>query len=162
MPELPDNQASFVQLALKLADGDAEVARAAKRTMWKIVRNAGRPDAGSEAQAVAAELTALLRKEKPPAVHREVLWMLAEIASDKSVPAIVTLLSQEAVREDARMSLERIPGSESLAALRSALDTVPDSFKVNIAQSLRARGEDVAGFPCQKLKPTKQTKVTAK
>jgi hypothetical protein len=34
------------------------------------------------------------------------------------------------------------------------LDTAPDDFKVNLAQSLRARGALISGHPCEKLKPT--------
>jgi hypothetical protein len=44
--------------------------------------------------------------------------------------------------------------------LQEGLEVAPDDYKVNMAQSLRARGVDVPGLPCQKLVPTKQTKVT--
>ena len=73
--------------------------------------------------------------------------------------AISGLLENEQLREDARLVLQRIDGSESLAALKSALNSVPDDFKINIAQSLRARGVKVEGLPSQKLVPTKETQV---
>ena len=155
------SQVNISQLVPQLAAEDVEVARAAKRGLWQLVRHASRPGAVDEQRAVGAEFTALLQQDQPPAVHREVLWMLSEIGSNESLPAIVALLKNTAVREDARMALERIPGPESLAVLRSALEAAPEDFKTAIAQSLRARGEKVAGLPCQKLKPTKQTKVAA-
>ena len=92
--------------------------------------------------------------------------MLSEIGGDESgdwlssVPALLdSLLSDADLREEARMALERIPGEESLSVLKSALDSVPEDFKPNLAQSLRARGVEVKGIPCKKLVPTKQTRV---
>lgn len=150
----------IAELAPQLADGDIEVARAAKRAMWQRVRQAGRPDAEDDRQAVVAALISVLQGTQPAAVYREVLWMLSEIGSAESVGPIAAVLSNETAREDARMALERIPGKESLLALQSALESAPADFKPNLAQSLRARGQDIPGLPCQKLKPTKQTKVT--
>jgi hypothetical protein len=92
-------------------------------------------------------------------VRREVVRMLSEIGGNESVPAVSSLLSHGDLREEARMALERIPGDESLSALKSALNAAPDDFKPNLAQSLRARGVEVQGIPCVKLVPTKQTNV---
>jgi hypothetical protein len=57
------------------------------------------------------------------------------------------------------MVLERLPGERSLRVLRRALRAVPEDFKINIAQSLRARGVAVRGLPCRKLVPTRETTV---
>jgi len=146
-------------LADVMADGSMEVARAATRGLWQIVRHCGRPGAESECQAVCAGLNALLMEELPVSVQREVLWMLSEIGGDTSVAPIASLLSTNELREDARMALERIPGDASLHALESALEIAPDDFKINIAQSLRQRGVEVPGLPCVKLVPTKATEV---
>ena len=146
-------------LAKAMTDNDLEVARAAKRALWKLVRHAGRPKAGAERKAVEAELVGLLGDDQPVAVRREVLWMLSEIGSGKSVDAIAALLSNSQLREDARMALQRIPNKKALAALKAALDTAPDDFKLNIAQSLRQRGVKVEGLPCVKLVPAKKTSV---
>ncbi len=148
-------QAKVAALAAKLADSDIGVARAARRELWKIVRHVGRPGAQTDKLAVVKELEMLLNAGQPAAVYREVLWMLSEIGTSDSVKAIAPLLSNKTAREDARMALERIPGEESMAALKSALDTAPDDFKVNLAQSLRTRGAQIPGHPCEKLKPTK-------
>jgi HEAT repeat protein len=146
-------------LAGVMTDPDFEVARAAKRALWKIVRHAGRPGADGERKPVVAELIALLGEKRDVPVRREAMWMLSEISGDEAVDPVAALLSDKELREDARMVLERLPGEESLAALRKALRAVPPEFKINIAQSLRARGVKVRGFPCRKLVPTRKTSL---
>jgi HEAT repeat protein len=146
-------------LAKVMSEGELEVARAAKRGLWQIVRCAGRPGANKEKRAVETELIELLGDEQPVAVRREVLWMLSEIGSRRSVRPIAQLTRNEELREDARMALERIPTTWAVAALKAAFEAVPEDFKTNIAQSLRKRGEQVPGYPCQKLVPTKETDV---
>ncbi len=155
-------QTNVATLAAKLADSDFEVARAAHRELWRIVRHVGGPRTQAEKRLVVTELELLLKESQPAAVYRAALWMLSEIGTSDQVKSIAALLSNKTAREDARMALERIPGEQSLAALKSALSTAPDDFNVNLAQSLRARGTQVAGLPCEKLKPTKETNVTAR
>lgn len=146
-------------LAKVMADEDVEVMRAGKRALWKIVRHAGRPGARDERRAVEAEMIELLTDNQPTSVRREVLWMLSEICGRTSIKPIAALLSNKELREDARMVLERIPGRQSVAALKKGLEAAPKDFKLNIAQSLRKRGVEVSGFPCEKLVPTKKTNV---
>jgi HEAT repeat protein len=146
-------------LAKVMTDDDLEVARAAKRALWKIVRHTGRPRANKERRAVETELTGLLGDEKSVAVRREVLWMLSEIGARRSIKPIAGLMRNKDLREDARMALERIPGKRAVTALKAAFEKAPEDFKPNIAQSLRKRGEEVAGYPCKKLVPTKKTDV---
>jgi len=146
-------------LAKVMTDENLEVARAAKRALWKIVRVAGRPGAGNERRAVLGRLIELLGDEQPVPVHREVLWMLSEIGTRRSIKPIAALLSNRELREDARMVLQRIPNKNALAALRAGLQSCPEDFKINIAQSLRQRGVEVSGYPCVKLVPTKKTNV---
>ncbi len=146
-------------LAKVIADKDIEVSRAGKRALWKIVRHVGRPGADKEKQAVVVRLRELLGDEQPPSVQREVLWMLSEIGGSESVNDIAALLAVEGIREDARMALERIPGSESLDALKQEMRVGADDFKLNIAQSLRKLGLNIRRLNCVKLVPTKQTKV---
>ena len=146
-------------LAKVMTDDDLEVARAAKRALWQIVRYTGRPGANQERRAVETELISLLGDDQPVAVRREVLWMLSEIGARRSIEPIAGLLKNEDLREDARMALERIPNRRALAALKAGFEAATEDFKINIAQSLRKRGEEVAGYPCQKLVPTKKTDV---
>jgi len=146
-------------LAEVMTDPDFEVAREAERALWKIVRYAGRPKADGERKAVVAELIPLLGDSQPVRVKREAMWMLSEIAGDEAVAPVAGQLSDKELREDARMVLERLPGQRSLAALQMSLKTVPEEFKINIAQSLRARGVSVPGLPSQKLVPTRKTEL---
>jgi HEAT repeat protein len=146
-------------LAKVMTDDGLEVARAAKRALWQIVRYTGRPGANQERGAVETELVVLLGDEQPVAVRREVLWMLSEIGARRSIKPIAELLRNEDLREDARMALERIPGNRSVTALKAGFESATEDFKLNMAQSLRKRGEEVAGYPCQKLVPIKKTDV---
>ncbi|NQV35809.1 MAG: HEAT repeat domain-containing protein [Phycisphaeraceae bacterium] len=150
--------ASAVKPLAKLcSEGNMEVRRAAKRGLEKIVRTVGGPGVQPAKRAVIRALLRLLDDSQPVALRREILWLLSEISGRESVESIAALLKHETLREDARMVLERIPGETSLTALRNALRSVPAPFGLNIAQSLRARGEtvDAEKYPCQKLVPTK-------
>ena len=146
-------------LAEVMTDPEFEVAREAERALWKIVRYAGRPKADGERKAVVTELIPLLGDSRPVRVKREAMWMLSEIAGDEAVAPVAAQLSDKELREDARMVLERLPGKRSLAALQMALKTAPEEFRVNVAQSLRARGVKVPGLPSQKLVPTRKTQL---
>jgi HEAT repeat protein len=141
-----------------MTDSNFEVARSAKRAVWKIVRHAGSPATNRERQAVQTELLALL-KDQPTPVRCEVLWMLSEIADENAVAPMAALLSDADTREDARCALMRIPGKPVTKAFSNAFKTAPEDFKFALAESLRKRGETVKGYPSKKLTPTKQTTV---
>ena len=148
-------------LAEVMTDENLEVARAAKRALWKIVRHAGRPGADEERQSVAVHVSSLLAGDKPVAVRREALWMLSEIGEKGLIKPIAGLLTNKELREDARMVLERIGDKASVAELEAGFKTAPEDFKLNLAQSIRKRGKKVRGYECVKLVPTKQTAVKA-
>ena len=151
--------AAVKPLAEAMMDKELEVARAAKRGLWKIVHHAGRPGAGNKKREVVGELVELLGDEQPVPVRREVLWMLSEIGTRRSIRPIAALLSNRELCEDTRMVLQRIPSKRAVAALRAGIQSCPEDFKLNIAQSLRQRGVKVSGLPCVKLVPTKKTNV---
>ncbi len=152
--------AAVAQVSELVTHKDVEVSRAAKRALREICRVADQPRGVQHAlDAVVAELLLLLDEKKPLALRRHVLWLLADIAGDEAVPEVASILSDAELREDARMVLEHIPGAASLAALKKALRSVPDDFKINVVQSLRARGVKVDGYPCKKMVPVKETKV---
>lgn len=146
-------------LAKVMVNDDLEVARAAKRAMWKIVHHVGRPEAAKEKRAAVLRLHPLLEENQPDSVRVEVTRMLSEIGGKNVIGPLVELLKNKALREDARQALQRIPGMQATGALRAALEFVPEDLKTPIVAALRARGEKVAGYPCQKLVPTKITKV---
>jgi len=141
-----------------MTDPDYEVARAAKRALWRVVRQAGRPPAKAEAEAVVAQFLPLLASGAAP-VRRELLWMLSEIAGDEAVSPMAALLLDPEAREDARCALLRIPSGKVTAALKTAMSTAPEEFKPNLAEALRTRGEQIEGYPSQKRVPSKPTGV---
>jgi HEAT repeat protein len=138
-----------------MTDDDLEVARAAKRAMWQIVRHTGRPGAVNAKKAVVGKLCGLLGADQPVSVRREVVWMLSEIGGMASIRPLAELLSNKYLREDARCALERIPIKRAVQALKAGFEVAPEDFKGNLAQSLRKRGVKVAGYPCVKLVPAK-------
>ena len=147
-------------LADVMTDADFEIARSAKRAIERIVRYAGRPGADRERQAVQAALVKLLT-HPAVTVRRHAVWMLSEIGDAGAVAPMAALFTDAEAREDARCALTRLPGDQATDALRKALGPAPEEFKYALADSLRARGEKVSGYPTKKLVPTKQTSVTA-
>jgi HEAT repeat protein len=142
-----------------MADGDFELARKAKRALYRVVRHAGLPAAARERRAVERELIRLLGS-CPSSVRREVVWMLSEIGSPRAVGPMAALLADKELREDARCALTRHPARSAVTALKSAFAAAPEEFKYALAESLRARGEKVEGYPSRKLVPTARTTVT--
>jgi HEAT repeat protein len=158
----PEYGASGVRpLGYTMADANFEVARRAKRALYKIVRHVGRPGAAAEAAPVETKLIGLLNKLTAQ-IRRDVLWMLSEIATARSVAPIAALLTDNELREDARCVLTRLPYPQATAALKSAFDAAPEDFKYALAESLRLKGETMEGYGTKKMIPTKKTEVVAK
>jgi HEAT repeat protein len=145
-------------LAEVMMDPDFETARAAKRALYRIVRHAGRPGAKHEAEAVTGELILVLGSASAR-VRCEAVWMLSEIAGDRAVTAMATLLADPEAREDARCALMRLSGRKATSALKSAFANAPEEFKHALAETLRERGIKVNGYPSQKLVPSRKTTV---
>ena len=141
-----------------LAGEDFELARRAKRALYRIVRHAGRPGAAAQARAVEAELAARLGSG-PTQARRDLLWMLSEVATARAVGPISELLTDKELREDARCVLTRIPVRAAVRALKNAFAKAPEDFKYALAESLRIRGQQVKGYPSRKLIPSAQTTV---
>lgn len=151
--------AAIKPLAALLTHADFEVARSAKRALYRIVRHAGRPGARSEAKAVEAELVTLLKSDAV-AVRREMLWLLSEIGNEKAIAPMAALLADKDVREDARCALMRLPGRKVTAVFKAAFANAPETFKFALAESLRQLGASVAGYPSQALRPTREAPST--
>lgn len=135
-----------------------EVARAAKRAIENIVYHAGRPGAADEAKAVTSELIGLLGT-KHAQFRRDVLWMIWQIGGEEAADPVARLLDDAETGDDARMCLERLPGARATEILQARLAAAPEAQRPAVAHSLRVRGVEVAGFPSQKLAPTKKTTV---
>jgi HEAT repeat protein len=154
----PYGAAAVQPLAALMADADFELARKGKRALYLVVRHAGHPAATKERRAVERELIAVLGSS-PTQVRRELVWMLSEIGSARAVGPMAALLTDQALREDARCALTRHPAPGAVKALKSALTTAPEDFKPALAESLRVRGVELEGYPSRKLVPTAQTTV---
>lgn len=156
----PVGPTALPALARLAAEGDLEVARAANRAMWQIVRYAGAP--GREMVRSAA-VTALgeLFSRLPTQLARDVLWMLSEITQDWEIDQAIgtALLLNPELGEDARMCLERIGGENAVAVLQAGYARTEGEFQAAIACSLRRLGQDVPQPPCPKLQPRKSTSV---
>ena len=70
--------------------------------------------------------------------------MLKIIGSDKSVPALAKLLSDEKLSHAARIALEALPGEAAGAALRDALGKAKGKLQIGIIGSLGARRDGKA------------------
>jgi hypothetical protein len=151
--------AAVAPLAKIAGSGELEIARAANRALQNVVYYAGRPGAEDEAQAVSTELVKLLGDAQPTQLRRDVLWMTWQIAGQEAVEAVAALRSNDDLREDARMALERLPGDKATAALQAALTAAGDAEKPAFAHSLRVRGIDTPGIPDLRLVGTKPARV---
>lgn len=126
-------------LADLMGSSDRWVARAAKFALENITHHAARPGAKKEASAVAAELLKVTASGRPQRVRSEALSLLGFVGDGKAVGAIAQLLDDKEVREETRLSLERIPGRDAQRALQRACENAPADFKPNLEQSLRSR-----------------------
>ncbi len=136
-----------------------EVGRAAKRAVWKIVRTVGAPGTAAEAKAAVEEaLLPYIRPGLPDQLRRDVLWMLSEIGTDRTVREIAELpniLEDTAIRDDARACVQRIGTAYAIKILQRGLEEAQDDFRLAIAESLRVLGVgvDVERYPSRKLVP---------
>jgi HEAT repeat protein len=115
------------------------VGKAAKLALQNVVNYAGRPGAGAEAKAVTAELLKVAGSTASRPIRGDVLYWIGLIGGPDAVPALAKLLDDRVIREDTRTALERIPGEESLAALKAAAAKGATDFRKNIQQSIRNR-----------------------
>ena len=134
---MPDSS-RVASLFAQLCGDDRAAALTSKRELWRTVRQAqgGQVLPKTSPRSLPSCLCGWPKTESPLAARRELLWMLSEIGGDESVDPIAALLADIDLREDARMTLQRIPGDKSLAALEVGLAAAPNDFKINIVQSL--------------------------
>ena len=90
-------------------------------------------------KALAGRLEAVLKSDAPRAAKDVVCRKLSLIGTSDSVPVLASLLGDEKLSHMGRYALERIPGEDSLAALREALTKTKGPLKVGMINSLGAR-----------------------
>lgn len=152
--------AAIAPIAPLLADPETETRRAAKRALEPIVHDAGKDGSlGQPARQVEAQLLSALQAATDDQARRDLIWFLSEVGGEPAIQALGARLQEQAVREDARCALERIPLPSAVTALKEAFPSAPEDFKFALAESLRKRNEKVDGYPSQRLVPAKSTEV---
>ena len=97
-------------------------------------------------KALAAQYAAVLAGPATVDGKRFVCRQLGLIGTAAEVPALEGLLADEQLAFAARSALERIPGDESLAALRRAAEKAKGLTKAGLIQSLGVRRDPKAVF----------------
>ena len=128
-------------LADGMASADKPTAKAAKELLIALAHRAARPGAGMEAAGVTKELIKVANSKQSAAVRGYALHLLGCTADGRSVPKIALLLGQEDVQDEARMALERVPGSAATNALKTAMKTAAPDFRAALMQSLANRAQ---------------------
>ncbi|MGC8744348.1 MAG: HEAT repeat domain-containing protein [Verrucomicrobiia bacterium] len=151
--------AAVQPLVNTMEDKNFEIARSAKRALWKMVRYSGKPGADSNREKICDQLFKALELKLSVQTKRELLWMLSEIGGDDAVSQISKYFNNNDLKEDARCCVERIPSEKAISALQTAFKKADEEFKYALAESLRARGVKIEGYQSKKLIPTRQTNI---
>lgn len=114
-------------------------------------------------KAVAARLAATLDRQVTVECQQIVCWQLSLVGSAAEVPALAKRLGDKDLCFYARFALERIPGPESLAALRNGLKTADSAGKAGIIGALGARrdAESVPALAAAVADPDAQVAAAA-
>jgi HEAT repeat protein len=136
----PAGAAAIAPIADIMAATDKAAVRSATEALQRVTHYSARPAASkNERRAVALALLQVANSPRPRMVRAEALYQLGFVAEEGIVPALARLLDDKEVREDARMALERIPGTVSLRALEEALRRAPADFQPNLRQAINNR-----------------------
>ncbi|HXG24700.1 MAG TPA: hypothetical protein VNJ09_09115 [Chthonomonadales bacterium] len=130
---------AIVPLGGICSGSDRGAAKVAGEALRRIVHHAARPGATSERKAAAIQLLRMIRKEWPRRQRVDALYLLGLAGGSESVAAIAEQMKDQDVGEEARMALERIPGSAATRALQQALRTAPADLRLAVEESLKRR-----------------------
>lgn len=126
----------------KLAGGDHRDAAIAAQTALKhLAAYVGRPGAAEDKKSVAHYLTFLLDKDYSKVTRCLALELLSWTGDDAVVPQVAALLADPDadVRDEARRSLQAIPGQASLKALIDGMGKAEGRLKLAIIVALGQR-----------------------
>ena len=108
------------------------------------------PDPPSD---IEAQLLAVLRSDAPAADKAIACKKLAIYGSSLAVDDLANLLPNPELSSWARIALEAIPGDESVAALREAIDSLEGELLVGVINSIGVRQDPLAvELLCSSLK----------
>lgn len=108
---------------------------AAQRIAEAIVHTASAKGAEERSKVTRALINAL-QLELPVEVKQFAIELLGYSGTDDAVDALSKLLDDEALREDARRALERIPNEAAARAILNALPRAKGRFKVGLINTL--------------------------
>jgi len=129
----------IVPLGRVMAGGDKAAARASVEALRRVVHHCARPGARQERATAAKELLKLTVASLPRPVRVEALYLLGFVASASHAAALGALLNDTAVREEALLALERVPGAPVDRVLRTRLTRAAPELRPAIRQTLEAR-----------------------
>ena len=136
----PVGALGVVPLGDLAASPDKGIAKSARGALQNIVHYAARPGSRAEAHSVSVELLKVASdRDRPRTVRADALHLIGFTADSQTVPGVARLLSDSEIRDEARMALERIPGSAATGALRQAAQSASDDFRPALQQSLHNR-----------------------
>lgn len=136
-----------------MASPDKSIAKCAHGALEVVTHYAARGGSGSkEARDVTKMLLKLSDSTRPRMVRADALCLVGVVGDGRAVPVLVKLMADKEIREDARMALERIPGSAATSALQKAQQSAPDDYKPNVAQSLYDRSLTNAGVGANRMR----------
>jgi HEAT repeat protein len=125
----------------------------------EVIRATATPTARS---ACAARLAAILEDSKTtPAAKQYICCQLRQVGTAAEVPLLTRLLADPNTSQIARYALEAIPGDESLAALRKALDTLQGGDLIGAINSVAARKDAQSVVKLKELATGKDAKIAA-
>ncbi|MCX6898957.1 MAG: PmoA family protein [Verrucomicrobia bacterium] len=102
-------------------------------------------------KTLAAKLVALLGSGATVEAKQAACWQLSIVGSASEAPALEKFISDKDLGYPARLALERIPGDEPLAAMRTALATASGEARVGVINSLANRRDAKAVADIAKL-----------
>ena len=112
--------------------------------------------------ACAARLAAVLEAAgTTPAAKQYICCQLRQVGTAAEVPALARLLANPRTSQMARYALESIPGEESVAALRNALDTLHGDSLIGAINSVAARKDVRSVAKLKELAVGKDSKVAS-
>ena len=128
-----------IPLGELMASSDPGIAKAAREALKVVAHHSARPGAEAERKAVSQALCKLLSKQYPARTRADAAHLLGLVGKAEAVGPLAACLSDPAIREDARMALERIPGSASQKALAQAMAKADPQLKKALQQSIQHR-----------------------
>ena len=131
---------SILPLADIMGGPDPTASRAAEECLKRIVHHEARP--GNSRKPAVAALEQTLTNNRPRKVRSLGLHLLGFLGDRSSVKAIVPVLSEPDLRENARMALEQIPDPAAERALSDAMRTASAEFKPGLQQSIHHRHQN--------------------